>query len=91
MTKSELIEELSQRAGLNKIAASIVVNTIFETLITALKDGEKVEIRNFGNFRVKDYDEYVGRNPRTGESVEVPAKRMPYFKASKAIYELLNK
>ena len=90
MTKSELIEELSQRAGLNKIAATIVVNTVFEAITSALVSGEKFEIRNFGNFRVKEYDAYTGRNPRTGESVEVPSKRMPYFKASKAIFELLN-
>jgi integration host factor subunit beta len=90
MTKSELIEELAQRAGLNKVTATLVVNTVFDAVTDALQSGEKVEIRNFGNFRVKLYDAYTGRNPRTGDSVEVPPKRMPYFKASKAILELLN-
>jgi len=91
MTKSELIEALSDKAGLNKIAAAVVVNTVFEAIADALHQGDKVEVRNFGNFRVKSYDAYTGRNPRTGSSVKVPPKRMPAFKASKAIYELLNK
>jgi len=90
MTKSELIEALSERAGLNKMASAIVVNTVFEAISGALERGEKVEVRNFGNFRVKAYDAYTGRNPRTGDTVAVGAKRMPTFKASKAIFEILN-
>lgn len=80
MTKSELIESIATRANLTKDKAALVVNTIFDGMVEAMSRGERIEIRNFGNFVVKNYKAYTGRNPKTGELVEVPAKRMPFFK-----------
>lgn len=90
MNKSELIEEVARRADLSKMNAAIVVNTIFDSMISAMKRGDRIEIRNFGNFTMREYKPYKGRNPKTGEPVEVPAKRMPYFKVGKGLKELLN-
>ena len=90
MNKSELIEEVARRADLSKMNAAIVVNTIFDSMIGAMKRGDRIEIRNFGNFTMREYKPYKGRNPKTGEPVEVPAKRMPYFKVGKGLKELLN-
>ena len=80
MTKSELIEAVASKTKLTKDKAAIVVNTIFDGMVDAMRRGERIEIRNYGNFVVKRYKAYTGRNPKTGEMVHVPAKRMPFFK-----------
>jgi integration host factor subunit beta len=80
MTKSDLIECIAESASLTKDKASIVVNTIFDQMVDAMQAGERIEIRNFGNFTVRHYDAYTGRNPKTGEPVQVGPKRMPFFK-----------
>ncbi len=90
MTKAELVEEVSGKTGLPKKQAEIVVNTVFESIVETLKTGEKIELRGFGSFRIRQRDSRMGRNPKTGERVDVPAKRIPYFKPGKELRELLN-
>ena len=90
MTKAELVEEVSGKTGLPKKQAEIVVNTVFESIVETLKTGEKIELRGFGSFRIRKRGSRVGRNPKTGDKVEVPPKRIPYFKPGKELKELLN-
>ena len=90
MTKSDLIEVVAVRANVTKDKAAMVVNCIFDSMTDSLKDGDRIEVRNFGNFTVKSYKPYTGRNPKTGELVEVPAKRMPFFKVGLELKDLVN-
>ena len=90
MTKSDLIESIATSAGLTKDKASVVVNAIFDEMVDAMKRGERIEIRNFGNFTVRDYGAYTGRNPKTGEPVQVSAKRMPFFKVGLELKRRVN-
>ncbi len=90
MTKSELIDAMAARANLTKARAELVVNCIFDAMTEALERGEGIEIRGFGSFTVRPYKAYSGRNPRTGEPVPVPAKRLPFFKVGKELKELVN-
>lgn len=91
MTKSELINALaSKNPNLHHIDLERVVNTVFDEITNALEDGDRVELRGFGAFSVRERDARTGRNPRTGESVEVAAKRVPFFKAGKELRERLN-
>jgi integration host factor subunit beta len=87
MTKAELVEEVARAAELNKRDAEVIVETVFESIITALHRGEKVELRGFGSFRTRERGPRRGRNPKTGEPVDVPAKRVPYFKPGKELKE----
>ena len=90
MTKSDLIEQIANTAGLTKDKASVVVNAIFDEMVDAMKRGERIEIRNFGNFTVRHYEAYTGRNPKTGESVQVDEKRMPFFKVGLELKRRVN-
>ena len=90
MTKSELIDAMAAIANLTKARAELVVNCVFDAMTEALQRGEGIEIRGFGSFTVRPYKSYNGRNPRTGEQVVVPAKRLPYFKVGKELRELVN-
>ena len=90
MTKSELIDVIAARGSLTKARAELVVNCIFDAMTEALERGEGIEIRGFGSFTVRPYKPYSGRNPRTGEPVPVPAKRLPFFKVGKELKELVN-
>ena len=83
MVKAELISQISNELNMSKKEVALIVNTVFETITQSLAQGDKVEIRGFGSFRTKQRGERLGRNPRTGESVKVPAKQVPYFKAGK--------
>jgi integration host factor subunit beta len=85
MTKAELIEAVAVRCKMQLDPAQTVVDAFFDSLVTALMDGRRVEIRGFGSFHVKDYDGYMGRNPRTGDPVTVPPKRLPVFKVGKGL------
>ena len=89
-TKSDLIELLSARARLPRPTAEIVIDIVFDQMIAAMKRGERIEIRGFGSFEVRDYKSYQGRNPRTGESVHVPPKKLPFFKVGKELRERVN-
>lgn len=90
MTKSELIDAIAARGDLTKARAELVVNCVFDAMTEALAKGEGIEIRGFGTFTVRPYKPYAGRNPRTGEPVPVPAKRLPFFKVGKELKELVN-
>jgi integration host factor subunit beta len=91
MTKAHFIEKLAERnTTLSRGQAEQVVNILFDTIRDSLKKGEKTEIRGLGSFRLRIRKTKEGRNPKTGETVPVPEKRMPFFKAGKEIKELLN-
>ncbi|HEX9734418.1 MAG TPA: HU family DNA-binding protein [Thermoanaerobaculia bacterium] len=90
MTKAELVDEVAGMTQLSKKHAEIVVNTVFESIVDSLRSGEKIELRGFGSFRIRSRGARVGRNPKTGARVEVPAKLIPYFKPGKDLKELLN-
>ncbi len=90
MNKSELIKSLSEQTNISIDEATLVVNTFVDNMKNALLEGDHVEIRGFGSFKVKEYGAYAGRNPRTGQKVEVEAKRLPFFRAGKELKEYLN-
>jgi integration host factor subunit beta len=90
MTKAELVDEVADKTGLPKKQAEVVVATVFESIVESLKSGEKIELRGFGSFRIRERDSRIGRNPKTGERVKVPAKRVAYFKPGKDLREQLN-
>lgn len=90
MTKAELVNRLMQKTELGKRDASVVVQTILDSIIDSLQDGEKVELRGFGSFKIRVRGPRKGRNPKTGESVEVPGKKIPYFKPGKELRDLIN-
>ena len=90
MTKADLVEEVDKVTELTRKDSEVIVDTMFESVIKALKTGDKLEVRGFGSFRVRQRNARVGRNPKTGEKVEVPAKRVPYFKPSKELKDLIN-
>jgi integration host factor subunit beta len=90
MTKSDIIKKLSEKENIKRKIAEEVVETVFECMREALIKGDKVEIRSFGTFKVKSYDEYEGRNPRTGEKIKVKPKKLPFFKIGKELNEKIN-
>lgn len=90
MNKSQLIEGIAKEEGITiKIAAS-VVNIVFDSMTDSLAKGDRVEIRGFGSFKVKGYDSYQGRNPKTGEIIQVREKKLPYFKVGKEMKERVD-
>jgi integration host factor subunit beta len=90
MTKADLIEEVSKSIDMTRKDAEVIVETIFESIIGSLKTGDKIEIRGFGSFRTRQRQARVGRNPKTGDKVDVPPKRIPFFKPSKELRDLVN-
>src|SRR5256886_16833464 len=90
MTKADLIDEVSRLAELTRKDSEVIVETIFDSVVHSLRAGEKIEIRGFGSFRTRQRRPRVGRNPKTGARVEVPAKTIPYFKPSKELKDLIN-
>jgi len=90
MTKAELIEEVSKVVEMTRKDSEMIVETIFDSIVNSLHKGEKIEIRGFGSFRTRQRQPRVGRNPKTGSRVEVPSKRIPYFKPSKELRDLVN-
>jgi integration host factor subunit beta len=93
MTKSVLIEKISEKLnehGLSKKQTEVIIETIFDSVKESLSNGGKVEIRGFGNFRLRARKARKARNPKTGESVEVPPKKVPYFKVGKELREMVN-
>lgn len=91
MNKSDLVKAFAESHNLHIDEATIIVDTFFGTIQKALLKGSRVEIRGFGSFKVKKYEGYQGRNPKTGSLVNIPAKRLPRFKAGKMFLEILNK
>lgn len=90
MNKSELVEKLSEIGKMTKKKAEDVVDLIFNSMIEAMQNGDRIEIRGFGSFVVKDYGSYTGRNPRTGQSIEVKPKKLPFFKVGKELRERVD-
>ena len=90
MTKRQLIESLAAREGITVKAAEEVVGVVFDSITSALVHGNRIEIRGLGSFKVKKYDGYDGRNPRSGEMIEVKPKKLPFFKVRKELKVRLN-
>jgi integration host factor subunit beta len=90
LTKADLIEEVLSLTELPRKESETIVETIFDRIIAALQKGEKIEIRGFGSFRTRQRRGRVGRNPKTGAKVEVPAKKIPFFKPSKELKDFVN-
>ncbi len=90
VTKAELVDEVASNTALTKKHAEQIVNTVFESIVDSLRDGDKIELRGFGSFRIRERGSRVGRNPKTGARVAVPSKKIPYFKPGKQLKELLN-
>jgi integration host factor subunit beta len=90
MTKADLIDEVSRLAELTRKDSEVIVETIFDSVVRSLRAGDKIEIRGFGSFRTRQRKPRMGRNPKTGEKVEVPAKKIPFFKPSKELKDLVN-
>ena len=91
MTKAELIEEVSKVVEMTRKDSEVIVETIFESIVNSLHSGDKIEIRGFGSFRTRQRQPRIGRNPKTGTRVEVPSKRIPYFKPSKELRDIVNR
>ncbi len=91
MNKSELVESLANKKNLTYKKAEEIVNLIFDSMTQALVEGGRIEIRGFGSFVVKDYKSYMGRNPKTGEVIQVLPKKLPFFKVGKELRERVNR
>ncbi|MEO8379439.1 MAG: integration host factor subunit beta [Acidobacteriota bacterium] len=91
MTKAELVDEVARVVQLTKKDAEKIVNIVFDSIVDSLRGGQKIELRGFGSFRLRSRKSRTGRNPKTGEKVEVPSKKIPYFKPGKELKELINK
>jgi len=85
LTKADLSKHLMDKLEFSKKDADILVNAFFQSLISALRSGEGVELRGFGSFRLRERKSRIGRNPRSGESIQVPSKRIVYFKLGKEL------
>src|ERR671922_2095616 len=90
MTKADLIDEVSRVVELTRKDSEVIVETIFGSIVRSLHTGDKIEIRGFGSFRTRQRKPRIGRNPKTGDKVEVPAKKIPFFKPSKELKDLVN-
>lgn len=90
MTKAELIDDVSQAVEVSRKDSEVIVETIFDSIIKSLQSGDKIEIRGFGSFRTRPRKARIGRNPKTGARVDVPAKKIPFFKPSKELKDLVN-
>src|SRR3990167_645417 len=90
MNKSGLVEIVAEKGKMTRKKAEDVVALIFDSMVDAMKGGDRIEIRGFGSFVVKDYGSYTGRNPRTGQSIEVKPKKLPFFKVGKELRERVD-
>jgi integration host factor subunit beta len=90
MTKADLIEDVSRLVELTRKDSEVIVESIFDSIVRSLRAGDKIEIRGFGSFRTRQRKARIGRNPKTGDKVNVPAKKIPFFKPSKELKDLVN-
>jgi integration host factor subunit beta len=90
VNKAELATEVSKKSKVSHKVAKVVVDAVFEEMVKALRSGERVEIRGFGSFVIRNYGSYQGRNPKTGETVSVSPKKLPYFKVGKELKERVD-
>ena len=91
MTKADLVDRVTSLGDLTRRDGEVIVDTMFEAVIEALKSGDKIEVRGFGSFRTRQRNARTGRNPKTGSRVDVPAKRVPFFKPSKELRDQVNR
>ena len=91
MNKADLYARLSEKDKIVGKDAKLIVDLLFDAMKEALEKGERIEIRGFGSFMVRNYGNYKGRNPKTGQAVDVPPKRVPFFKVGKELKEMVNK
>jgi integration host factor subunit beta len=91
MNKLDLAQALCTTNGISKVEATKIVSMFFKKMAHALEKGDRVEIRGFCSFHVKDYEGYTGRNPKTGETVEIAPKKLPFFKCGKGLRERLDR
>ena len=91
MNRADLIKKVSEKENIPKKAATTIVDTLFDSMMESLEKGERIEIRGFGSFAVRPYGGYKGRNPKTGQIVDVPPKKLPFFKVGKELKEMVNK
>jgi integration host factor subunit beta len=90
MNKSDLISAIKEKTSLSRKDAEKVIDTFFDTITQSIVSGGRVEIRGFGSFMVKEYKPYVGRNPKTGSQIQVPPKKLPFFKVGKELKEMVD-
>jgi integration host factor subunit beta len=90
MTKSDLVNLITEKTNLTKKKVEAVVNCCFDTMFEALVNGDRIEVRGFGSWYVKQYKSYTGRNPKTGAAVGVPEKKLPFFKVGKELKKLID-
>ena len=90
MTKADLVDKVTALGDLTRRDGEIIVEVLFDSVVGALKSGDKIEIRGFGSFRTRQRNSRIGRNPKTGAKVDVPAKKVPFFKPSKELRDLIN-
>ena len=91
MTKAELIDHVAKASALTRKHSEVIVEAVFSSIVEALQQGDKIELRGFGSFRLRQREPRKGRNPKTGDRVDVPPKRVPYFKPGKELKELINR
>ncbi len=91
MTKANLVDQITAKGDLTRRDGEVILETFFGGIIEALRSGDKIEIRGFGSFRTRQRNSRTGRNPKTGSRVDVPAKRVPFFKPSKELRDLVNR
>ncbi len=91
MNRADLIKKISEKENIPVKTATTIVDTLFDSMVESLEKGERIEIRGFGTFAVRHYNGYKGRNPKTGQIVDVPSKRLPFFKVGKELKEMVNK
>ncbi len=90
MTKADLVEKVASTIKLTKKETEVIVAIIFQSITDSLSGGDKVEIRGFGSFRIRERNARIARNPKSGERVEVPAKKVPFFKAGKELRAMVD-
>ncbi len=90
MTKSDIVNKFTEKEGIKRKMSEEIIDIVFDSMRESLIEGKKVEVRGFGTFKIKDYKEYQGRNPRTGEVIDVQPKKLPFFKVGKELKEKLN-
>ena len=90
MNRVDLINTLKDKSGVSRKGVKKIIDTIFGTITKSLSNGERVEIRGFGNFTVKKYKPYMGRNPKTGKQIKVHSKKLPFFKVGKQLKDMVD-
>jgi integration host factor subunit beta len=91
MNRADLAKKLSEKEDIPAKDAKVIVDLLFSAIQEALEKGQRIEIRGFGSFEIRNYGDYKGRNPKTGQTVDVPHKKVPFFKVGKELKEMVNR